>query len=164
MDACAVFGGSGDPADTVRHPALCAHCRVPPHHQLPDAAFGVVCRSAADMGTIVAGPGHHCGAARQRRRARRAAEHSGLVRPATVALIADRLRIGGVLHAATDHPGYAEQIAEVGDAEPLLKRVDPAGPQAAALPISVVRPTTKYEDKARHAGSAVTELLWQRRP
>jgi tRNA (guanine-N7-)-methyltransferase len=27
----------------------------------------------------------------------------------------------------------------------------------------VVRPTTKYEDKARHAGSAVTELLWQRR-
>jgi len=28
------------------------------------------------------------------------------------------LRPGGVLHAATDHSGYAEQIAEVGDAEP----------------------------------------------
>jgi tRNA (guanine-N7-)-methyltransferase len=86
-----------------------------------------------------------------------------LLQPATVSSIAHRLQIGGALHAATDHPGYAEQIAAVGDAEPLLKRVDPAGPEAAALPISVVRPTTKYEDKARHAGSAVTELLWQRR-
>ncbi|UQX10860.1 tRNA (guanosine(46)-N7)-methyltransferase TrmB [Candidatus Mycobacterium methanotrophicum] len=86
-----------------------------------------------------------------------------LLQPATVALIADRLQAGGVLHAATDHPGYGEQIAEVGDAEPRLTRVDPAGPAGTGLPISVVRPTTKYEDKARHAGSAVTELLWQRR-
>jgi tRNA (guanine-N7-)-methyltransferase len=82
-----------------------------------------------------------------------------LLQPATVALIADRLHVGGVLHAATDHPGYAEQIAEVGDAEPRLTRADPLG----ELPISVVRPTTKYEDKARHAGSAVTELVWERR-
>jgi tRNA (guanine-N7-)-methyltransferase len=82
-----------------------------------------------------------------------------LLQPATIALIANRLLPGGVLHAATDHPGYAEQIAAAGDAEPLLVRVDPgAGP----LPISVVRPTTKYETKAQHAGSAVTELLWKR--
>ncbi|WP_424082592.1 tRNA (guanosine(46)-N7)-methyltransferase TrmB [Mycobacterium sp.] len=86
-----------------------------------------------------------------------------LLQPPTVALIADRLRAGGVLHAATDHPGYAEQIAEVGDAEPLLTRVDPAWREAAGLPISVVRPTTKYEGKAQHAGSAVAELVWQRR-
>jgi tRNA (guanine-N7-)-methyltransferase len=51
-----------------------------------------------------------------------------LLQPANVAMIADRLRPGGVLHAATDHAGYAEQIAEVGD-----------------------------------AGSAVAELLWERR-
>jgi tRNA (guanine-N7-)-methyltransferase len=82
-----------------------------------------------------------------------------LLQPATVALIADRLRPGGVLHAATDHSGYAEQIAEVGDAEPRLTRLDPRERQA----ISVVRPTTKYEDKAQHAGSAVSELLWKRR-
>ncbi len=82
-----------------------------------------------------------------------------LLQPSTIALIADRLRPGGVLHAATDHAGYAEQIAEAGDAEPLLQRVQP-GDQ---LPISVHRPTTKYETKARHAGSAVTELLWMRR-
>ncbi len=47
-----------------------------------------------------------------------------LLQPATVALIADRLRPGGILHAATDHAGYAEHIAEVGDAEPLLRRVE----------------------------------------
>jgi tRNA (guanine-N7-)-methyltransferase len=65
-----------------------------------------------------------------------------------------------VLHAATDHPGYAEQIAEVGDADPRLSRLD-RGTRSPV--ISVVRPTTKYETKARHAGSAVTELLWERR-
>jgi tRNA (guanine-N7-)-methyltransferase len=91
-----------------------------------------------------------------------------LLQPATVALIADRLRPGGVLHAATDHAGYAEQIAEVGDAEPRLSRLDLTGqlgppPAQDGLPVSVVRPTTKYETKARHAGSAVTELLWERR-
>jgi tRNA (guanine-N7-)-methyltransferase len=81
-----------------------------------------------------------------------------LLQPATVALIADRLRPGGVLHAATDHPGYAAHIAETGDAEPRLRRVD----SRTELMISVTRPTTKYETKARHAGSAVTELLWER--
>jgi tRNA (guanine-N7-)-methyltransferase len=81
-----------------------------------------------------------------------------LLQPATVALIADRLRPGGVLHAATDHAGYAAHIAETGDAEPRLRRVE----TRTDLMISVTRPTTKYETKARHAGSAVTELLWER--
>ena len=83
-----------------------------------------------------------------------------LLQPQTVALIADRLRPGGVLHAATDHAGYAEQIAEVGDAESRLRRVLPGEP----LPISTDRPTTKYETKARHAGSPVTEFLWVKKP
>ena len=82
-----------------------------------------------------------------------------LIQPVTVALIADRLRNGGVLHAATDHAGYAEQIADVGDVEPRLCRVT----ETDALPISVYRPDTKYETKARHAGSAVAELLWEKR-
>jgi tRNA (guanine-N7-)-methyltransferase len=81
------------------------------------------------------------------------------LQPATVCLIADRLLPGGVLHAATDHPGYAEQIAEVGDAEPRLCRVAPGS----RLPISVARPTTKYETKAHEAGSAVSEFIWTRR-
>jgi tRNA (guanine-N7-)-methyltransferase len=81
------------------------------------------------------------------------------LQPGTIGLIADRLLTGGVLHAATDHPGYAEQIAQVGDAEPRLSRVQ----QGSRLPISTVRPTTKYETKAQEAGSAVTELIWLRR-
>jgi len=32
-----------------------------------------------------------------------------------------------------------------------------------SLPISVVRPTTKYETKAQEAGSDVAELIWERR-
>lgn len=87
-----------------------------------------------------------------------------LLQPATMALIADRLQPGGVLHAATDHAGYAELIAESGDGEPGLRRVsDPSNPsEGAGLPISVDRPTTKYESKAQTAGSAVTEFLWEK--
>ncbi|PRI17361.1 tRNA (guanosine(46)-N7)-methyltransferase TrmB [Mycobacterium shigaense] len=81
------------------------------------------------------------------------------LQPSTIGLIGDRLLPGGVLHAATDHTGYAEQIAEVGDAESRLRRVDPGD----ALPISVARPTTKYEMKARETGSSVTELIWEKR-
>ncbi|MDG4663024.1 tRNA (guanosine(46)-N7)-methyltransferase TrmB [Mycobacterium sp. 236(2023)] len=82
-----------------------------------------------------------------------------LLQPDTVALIADRLRPGGVLHAATDHMGYAEHIAEVGDAEPRLRRVAVSD----RLLISADRPVTKYERKAL-AGPIVTELLWERTP
>lgn len=82
-----------------------------------------------------------------------------LLQPATMALIADRLRTDGVLHVATDHADYAAHIGEVGDAEPRLRRARSAG-----LPLSVVRPTTKYEGKAQRAGSTVNEFLWVRTP
>ena len=83
-----------------------------------------------------------------------------LLQADTVALIADRLIPGGVLHAATDHAGYAEQIANAGDADARLRRVDPA---RQTLPIGVRRPVTKYETKAHDAGSTVAELLWEKR-
>jgi tRNA (guanine-N7-)-methyltransferase len=86
-----------------------------------------------------------------------------LLQPPTLALIADRLQPGGVLHAATDHGGYAEQIAEVGDGEALLARVDPDRVTHDELPMSARRPETKFEAKGRHAGSAITEFLWERR-
>ena len=84
-----------------------------------------------------------------------------LLQPATVALLGSRLRPGGILHAATDHAGYAEQIGEVGDAEPALRRLAPDTDDD--LPISIRRPVTKYEDKAKRAGSAVAEFLWEKR-
>lgn len=81
-----------------------------------------------------------------------------LLQPEVVGLIADRLKPGGLLHAATDHAGYAEHIAEVGDNEPRLRRIST---DTAGLPISVARPVTKYERKAL-AGPVVAELLWER--
>jgi tRNA (guanine-N7-)-methyltransferase len=91
-----------------------------------------------------------------------------LLQSDTVALIADRLRPGGVLHAATDHTDYAAHIAEVGDAEPRLRRVrvdlEDLQADTKPLPISVVRPVTKYEGKAQRAGSSVAELLWEKTP
>jgi tRNA (guanine-N7-)-methyltransferase len=83
-----------------------------------------------------------------------------LLQPDNVALMADRLRPGGVLHAATDHADYAEQIGEVGDAEPRLQRVPF---DSADLPVSVERPTTKFEEKGLRAGSAINEFVWVKR-
>lgn len=83
-----------------------------------------------------------------------------LLQPDTVALISDRLRPGGVLHVATDHAEYAEHIAEVGDAEPTLRRLDLHDPH---IPVSVSRPTTKFEGKAHTAGSTVSDFVWVRR-
>ena len=83
-----------------------------------------------------------------------------LLQERTVGLIADRLVPGGLLHAATDHAGYAEQIAGGRGRGTGLRRV----PATEALPISVHRPITKYETKARHAGSEGNRTLWVRRP
>ncbi|MFI9507031.1 tRNA (guanosine(46)-N7)-methyltransferase TrmB [Nocardia sp. NPDC052566] len=88
-----------------------------------------------------------------------------LLQPATVALIASRLRTGGVLHVATDHAEYAEQIAAVGGAEPQLIGLNEATGGISAehrdtAPIGFERPVTKFEGKAHRAGSAITELIW----
>lgn len=77
-----------------------------------------------------------------------------LLQASTFALIADRLKSGGVLHVATDHAEYAEAIAETGNAETLLTPV--TGPS----PISLERPVTKFEDKAHQVGSDIAEFVW----
>lgn len=88
-----------------------------------------------------------------------------LLQPATVALIADRLRPGGVLHVATDHAGYAEHIAEVGAAESLLIGLNEttggdSDRYRETAPIGFERPVTKFENKAHRAGSAIHEFIW----
>ena len=84
-----------------------------------------------------------------------------LLQPATVALIADRLRARRC--AARRHrPSRLRRADRRG-----RRRRTPAEPgrtgHAANSAISVIRPATKYESKARDAGSAVTELLWESR-
>ncbi|RJO76824.1 tRNA (guanosine(46)-N7)-methyltransferase TrmB [Nocardia panacis] len=88
-----------------------------------------------------------------------------LLQPATVALVADRLMPGGVLHVATDHAEYAEQILEVGSAEPQLIGLNETTGGVSAehrdtAPIGFERPVTKFEGKAHRAGSTITELIW----
>lgn len=82
-----------------------------------------------------------------------------LLQAATVALISDRLRPGGTLHVATDHANYAEHIAQVGDSEATLRRLDLHDPR---IPVSVRRPTTKFEGKAHTVGSAINDFVWER--
>jgi len=77
-----------------------------------------------------------------------------LLQGPTFALIASRLKAGGVLHVATDHAEYAEAIREAGDAEPLLTELDWESP------MTHERPVTKFEDKAHKVGSTITELIW----
>jgi tRNA (guanine-N7-)-methyltransferase len=43
-----------------------------------------------------------------------------LVQPESAALMVRKLAPGGILHAATDWPDYAEQMSAVFGAEPLL--------------------------------------------
>ncbi|WP_250007272.1 tRNA (guanosine(46)-N7)-methyltransferase TrmB [Actinoplanes sp. M2I2] len=77
-----------------------------------------------------------------------------LVQPANIALLRDRLRPGGLLHCATDWPGYAEAMAATLDADPGLEFVDRerAG-----------RPETKFERRGVGAGRPITDLRYRRR-
>ncbi|ACY23612.1 tRNA (guanine-N(7)-)-methyltransferase [Gordonia bronchialis DSM 43247] len=82
------------------------------------------------------------------------------VQSGTLELMADRLIGGGVLHIATDHAGYAEWIAEK------LATQDPAGHHVVQLtgasPISLDRPTTKFEGRAEREGRDVNEFVYTR--
>jgi tRNA (guanine-N7-)-methyltransferase len=76
-----------------------------------------------------------------------------LVQPAFAALAARKLRAGGILHAATDWPEYAEQMRAVLSAEPRLK------PAARGL---CPRPTTKFEARGRRLGNLVQDVIFTR--
>jgi tRNA (guanine-N7-)-methyltransferase len=77
-----------------------------------------------------------------------------LVQPPLAALMARKLAPGGALHAATDWPDYAEQMAAVLAAEALLEACD-AGFAA--------RPMTKFESRGRKLGHPIRELFFRRR-
>jgi tRNA (guanine-N7-)-methyltransferase len=77
-----------------------------------------------------------------------------LVQPAFVALAARKLAPGGVLHAATDWPDYAEHMDTVLRREPLLE------PAAAGF---TARPVTKFESRGRRLGHPVRDLVFRRK-
>ncbi len=83
-----------------------------------------------------------------------------LLQPAFVHLLARRLEPGGLLHAATDHEGYAEAIAEVLAGEPLLENLHaPAAFRSEPPP----RSATAYELEWRAQGRECRYFAYRRR-
>jgi len=77
-----------------------------------------------------------------------------LVQPAFAALAARKLRPGGIFHAATDWPEYADHMETVFLQEALLER--------SATAFSA-RPQTKFESRGRKLGHPVRDLVFRRR-
>ena len=77
-----------------------------------------------------------------------------MVQPAFAALAARKLRPGGILHAATDWPDYAEHIDRILSDSELFERTQRG---------YAARPVTKFESRARRLGHAVRDLVFRRR-
>jgi tRNA (guanine-N7-)-methyltransferase len=82
-----------------------------------------------------------------------------LVQPEFVALLARKLKPGGLLHLATDWEDYANQMLEVCEAEPLLcNRMGPG--------VTAERPQwrrqTHFETRGLKLGHGVWDLLYDR--
>jgi tRNA (guanine-N7-)-methyltransferase len=76
-----------------------------------------------------------------------------MVQPPFAALAARKLKHGGILHAATDWPDYAEHMQEVFSKEPLLE------PAANGF---TSRPVTKFESRGQRLGHPIRELVFRR--
>ncbi|MCX7891213.1 MAG: tRNA (guanosine(46)-N7)-methyltransferase TrmB [Burkholderiales bacterium] len=81
-----------------------------------------------------------------------------LVQPPFVALVASRLKPGGILHVATDWEDYALQILAVLSAEPLL-----ANTADGFAPRPETRPLTKFENRGLRLGHRVWDVVFRRR-
>ncbi len=77
-----------------------------------------------------------------------------LVQPEFAALAARKLVPGGVLHAATDWPDYAEHIEIVLLGESSFEKTDRG---------FVQRPPTKFEARGRRLGHPIRDLYFRRR-
>jgi len=81
-----------------------------------------------------------------------------LIQPPFVALLASRLKPGGILHCATDWQPYAEQMLEVLEAEPRLRNT-----AAGYASRPDYRPLTKFENRGIRLGHGVWDLVFERR-
>ena len=76
-----------------------------------------------------------------------------LVQPGFAALAARKLAPGGVLHAATDWPDYAQWMEEVFSKDALLEKGDRG---------LTSRPVTKFEARGQRLGHPIRELFFRR--
>ena len=77
-----------------------------------------------------------------------------LVQPAHVAVLRDRLRVGGTLHVATDWEEYAEQMTDVLTHDPDLT--------GGVVPRPAHRPVTRFEQRGLDLGHTVTDVIVRR--
>lgn len=82
-----------------------------------------------------------------------------IVQPAFAELIRQKLRVGGVLHMATDWQPYAEHMLEVLSAAPGYRNLASDG---AYVPRPAERPVTKFERRGERLGHGVWDLKFQR--
>ncbi len=80
-----------------------------------------------------------------------------LIQPELVALLSDRLRPGGYIHAATDWQEYAEHILAVLSAEPRLTNT-----AQGYAPRPEYRPLTKFERRGLRLGHGVWDIVFRR--
>ena len=80
-----------------------------------------------------------------------------LIQPELVALLCEKLKPGGYLHAATDWQEYAEHILAVLSAEPKL--VNTAADYA---PKPDYRPLTKFEQRGIRLGHGVWDIVFRK--
>jgi tRNA (guanine-N7-)-methyltransferase len=88
-----------------------------------------------------------------------------LIQAPLVSKIAQRLKVGGYLHCATDWQPYAEQILEVLSAEPLLhnRALQSHPAMAGYAPKPAYRPLTKFENRGIKLGHGVWDTVFERR-
>lgn len=82
-----------------------------------------------------------------------------IVQPAFVALVARKLKPGGVLRMATDWQPYAEHMLETARACEALRNTSPAG-DFVERPES--RPVTRFEKRGQRLGHGVWDLAFER--
>lgn len=78
-----------------------------------------------------------------------------IVQPAFAALVASRLKPGGLFRLATDWAPYAEHMREVLDVAPDFSGGEVARPES--------RPITRFEARGERLGHVMCDLLYRRR-
>ena len=82
-----------------------------------------------------------------------------LIQPPFVALLLERLRLGGVFRLATDWEPYAHHMLEVLSAEPRLRNRSVDG---TFIPRPAERPVTKFERRGHRLGHGTWDLAFER--
>ncbi|MDF1677169.1 MAG: tRNA (guanosine(46)-N7)-methyltransferase TrmB [Legionellaceae bacterium] len=82
-----------------------------------------------------------------------------LIQPAFVSVLAKALKVGGVLHCATDWEDYAHHMLMVLNDEKMIKNKAVDG---GFSPKPDTRPLTKFEARGKQLGHGIWDLLFRR--